>query len=186
MSKLPRFIERARAQWDYTGASRPSFAEATRVGEESVWDYPRPPAVRGDSRHVEIRLGDIIVASSRRAVRLLETASPPTFYIPEEDMNFDVIKKSPSAATSFCEWKGAAEYFDVLGADKRLSGVLWRYPEPLPEYQALAGHFSAYPSQLECEVDGLRVTPQPGGFYGGWITPEVVGPFKGAPGSGGW
>lgn len=186
MKRTPEYVLRARADWHYTGTSRPPFAEVPRTGQESVWDYPRPPEVRPDGRLVEISVGGELLASTRRSLRVLETASPPTFYIPPADVEQTLLRASPQAATSFCEWKGEACYFDVLVGGKTYAASLWSYLDPLPEYASLAGLFSAYPARLDCAVDGVAVEPQPGGFYGGWVTPELVGPFKGDPGSGAW
>ncbi|HTU61201.1 MAG TPA: DUF427 domain-containing protein [Polyangiales bacterium] len=177
-------LQRAKAMWHWVGDIRPPFAVAPGPGQESVWDYPRPPRVAADAREVIIKVGSTVVARTRSALRVLETASPPTFYLPVSDIDMRVIE--PAGGSSHCEWKGAARYFDVRTAHEVLSAVAWSYAEPYPEYAALRDHLSFYPGQIECTVDGARVKAQPGGFYGGWITPEVVGPFKGDPGSGGW
>jgi uncharacterized protein (DUF427 family) len=133
---------------------------------------------------VTVRLGAFSIAETTRAVRVLETASPPTFYLPPEDVRTELLE--PATGTSLCEWKGEAEYRDVVVGDRRIERAAWLYPEPFPEFETLRGHLSFYPAKLECFVGGHRVRPQPGRFYGGWVTPELVGPFKGEPGSGGW
>lgn len=176
-------LERARAMWRYVGEDRPPFALAPGPGQQSVWDYPRPPRLAPDAREVIVKAGDIEVARSARTLRLLETASPPTFYIPAADVRTDLLV--PAEGSSHCEWKGRERYWSL----KLLAGrerVAWSYPEPLPPYEALADHFGFYPQWLDCFVDGVRVQPQPGGHYAGWITPELAGPFKGEAGSHGW
>jgi uncharacterized protein (DUF427 family) len=151
---------------------------------ESVWDYPRPPRIEPDAREVVVRLGEHEIARTCRALRLVETASPPAFYLPREDVVLAHIE--PAAGSSACEWKGEARYGTVVVPGRRLERVVWWYPDPYAEYARLRDHLAFYPAPLECYVDGIRVQPQPGRFYAGWITPEVVGPFKGEPGSGGW
>jgi uncharacterized protein (DUF427 family) len=154
-------------------------------GQESVWDYPRPPALVSSEKHVVIRFDGMVIADSRRAWRVLETSHPPTWYLPREDVTPGVLQRSAATAT-LCEWKGAATYWDVVTPTGRLSAALWSYEDPTPGFAALAGAVTGYPAQLECTVDGERVRPQEGGFYGGWITDDVVGPFKGPPGTWGW
>jgi len=154
-------------------------------GQESVWDYPRPPALVPSTRQVVIRLGGTLIADSRRAWRVLETSHPPTWYVPADDVVPGILRPS-AAAPTVCEWKGVARYWDVVTPDAVLPAVMWSYPDPTPRFAALAGAVTGYPAQLECLVDGERARPQDGGFYGGWITSDVVGPFKGGPGSWGW
>jgi uncharacterized protein (DUF427 family) len=177
-------LRRAAAMWTWVGDRRPPFALPTGPGQESVWDYPRPPRLERDAREVVVRLDGHEVARSRRALRLLETASPPTFYLPPEDIVPGVLVPAPGAST--CEWKGTARYWSVVAGGRRLDGAAWGYPEPHDEYAQLRDHVGFYPTTLHCALDGVRVTPQPGRFYAGWITPEVVGPFKGEAGSSGW
>ncbi|MFE8033691.1 DUF427 domain-containing protein [Thiohalocapsa marina] len=177
-------IERARNAWVYRGQKRPAFALTPAPGQESVWDYPRPPAYVPDPRPVEIYAGERLLARSEQAIRVLETGSPPVFYLPPEA--FDQALITPAARRTFCEWKGEAEYFDVQGSEGRITNALWRYPRPTAEAKAIAGWFGAYPSLLRCFVAGEAVRAQAGGFYGGWITDEVIGPFKGEPGTGHW
>ena len=176
-------LERARAQWRYVGNERPPFAVAPRPGQESVWDYPRPPRLAPDAREVVVRAGAVELARSSRTLRLLETANPPTFYVPAADVRTELLV--PDEGGSLCEWKGRARYWSAeLPGGRQV--VAWSYPEPLPPYESLAGHFGFYAQRLACSVDGVPVRAQPGGFYGGWITPELAGPFKGEPGSHGW
>ncbi|BCS30932.1 hypothetical protein TBR22_A01330 [Luteitalea sp. TBR-22] len=170
--------------WRYYGQARPSFAVEPAPGQESVWDYPRPPRIVADAREVVVRVGDVVVARSRRAVRVLETASPPTVYIPREDVVTKYLQAAPGA--SGCEWKGTARYWTVRVGSVVLESVGWSYDDPLPAFEAIRGHLSFYPGRIACELGGVRVEAQAGGFYGGWVTPEIVGPFKGGPGTGGW
>src|SRR4051812_29552399 len=170
--------------WRYYGQERPPFAIVPGPDQESVWDYPRPPRIDADAREVIVRVSDIVVARTRSALRVLETASPPTFYIPSGDIDREYLQPAPGA--SYCEWKGTARYWSVAVPSGVRQAIGWSYEGPQPGFEVLRGHLSFYPARIECYVDGIRVTGQPGGFYGGWITPEVVGPFKGEPGSSGW
>jgi uncharacterized protein (DUF427 family) len=170
--------------WRYFGQARPAYAVAPGPGQESVWDYPRPPRIDAERREVVVRVGDVEVARTRRAWRVLETASPPTVYIPPDDVVTAYLQPAPGA--SRCEWKGTARYWTVQVAPLVLEAAGWSYDDPLPAFDAIRGHLAFYSGRLECSVDGVRVKPQPGGFYGGWVTPDVVGPFKGDPGTSGW
>ena len=170
--------------WKFTGNDRPSFAIEPGPNEESVWDYPRPPICVVDDREVIVQHEGIIVAKSNRAIRVLETASPPTFYLPPQDVDQKILQKG--AGSSFCEWKGAATYWSVIVSGQKLANVGWSYESPTPRFAEIAGYVSFYPGKLECLVAGERVRPQPGGFYGGWLTNEIVGPVKGEPGTAGW
>ena len=175
---------RARAMWRYTGDVRPPFAAAPRAGEESVWDYPRPPRVVPDAREVIVLAGDHALVRTRRAMRVCETASPPTFYLPRAGLDPAFLHDAPGV--SMCEWKGRARYLTVAVPGLRCERVAWCHDDPLPGFEGLRGHIGIYPSPLACFVAGVRVQPQPGRFYAGWVTPEVVGPFKGEPGSERW
>jgi uncharacterized protein (DUF427 family) len=166
------------------------MARAHRItpsdGQESVWDYPRPPACVPSDRHVSVSLGELVIADTRRAWRVLETSHPPTWYLPPDDVTDGVLVRSDARST-FCEWKGAATYWDLLLPEgRRLPAAAWCYQSPVAEYAAITGYFSFAPSRLVCAVDGERARPQEGGFYAGWITDDVVGPFKGGPGTLGW
>jgi len=159
-------------------------------GQESVWDYPRPPAVVPSPEHVVVRLGTTLVADTRRAVRVLETSHPPTYYLPRADVADGALVPAGGAST-VCEFKGRAVYFDVVGTDDDgrrlvLRRAAWAYPEPARGYEALADHVALYPGRLTCTVDGEPVEAQEGGFYGGWRTSRVVGPFKGGAGTLAW
>jgi uncharacterized protein (DUF427 family) len=148
---------------------------------ERVAAYPRPPALVPGRRHVRVvALGRTLVESDR-SLRVLETFHPPTIYLPPEAVDTTVLV--PAEGVSFCEWKGLARYFDVVvpGAG-RLPRAVWQYPDPTPSFRPLAGWYSLYPGRMDgCWLDGEAVRPQPGGFYGGWITDDVIGPFKGDP-----
>ena len=169
--------------WKYTGRKRPAFAEEPGPGEESVWDYPRPPRVEPDSRRIEVYAENEKIADTRRAYRVLETASPPTFYLPPQDVNRDLLIALTNR--TYCEWKGEARYW-ALASDRDKKSVGWNYPEPTAPYEVIKAYFSFYPAAVACFVDGQKVRPQPGKFYGGWVTDEIVGPFKGEPGSSDW
>lgn len=154
-------------------------------GQESVWDYPRPPRLETCDSLVEVALGGKLVASTRRALRVLETSHPPTYYLPAVDFVEHSLRACPG--NSFCEWKGTACYFDVVSDGTVARRAAWFYPDPTPAFAELADHVAVYPGAMErCLVDGEVVRPQPGGFYGGWITSRVVGPFKGEPGTQYW
>ena len=168
--------------WTNTGAVRPPFAVEPRPGQESVWDYPRPPVIVDDTRHVVVGDPAHPIVDTRRAVRVLETASPPTFYLPPDDTVRERLVQVDGR--SFCEWKGEARYWAL--ADDRTTPVAWDYATPSPAFTRIAGWLSFYPGRIACVVDDERVRAQAGGFYGGWVTDDVVGPFKGDPGTGGW
>ena len=164
--------------------SRP-VPETAGPGQESVWDYPRPPRLERTDQRIEIVLGGVTVASTTAAYRVLETSHPPTYYLPAEAFLPGSLR--PAAGSSFCEWKGTAAYLDVLGGTEVAPRAAWTYRHPTPPFAALTGHVAVYPAPMDrCTVDGEVVEPQPGGFYGGWVTSRVVGPFKGGPGSHGW
>ncbi len=158
-----------------------------KAGQESVWDYPRPPRLEPCSKHIRIVSSGLVLADSIRTLRLLETSHPPSYYIPPEDINLELLQHSP--ASSYCEYKGEAAYYDLKTGVK---SVAWFYPSPTRGYTALVGHLAFYPSRVVvqagdgCFVNDELVTPQAGNFYGGWITADVVGPFKGEAGTQGW
>jgi uncharacterized protein (DUF427 family) len=170
--------------WVYTGDKRPSFAETPATGQESVWDYPRPPKLVADHRRIVVQRGDLLIADSRENYRILETAGPPTFYIPPRNVRVELLKPLPG--TSICEWKGAAQYWTIETATPARVAIAWSYPSAQAPYDTISEYFSFYPGRIECLVDGERVRPQPGYFYGGWITSEIVGPWKGDPGTEWW
>lgn len=168
--------------WHYRGEERPHFAEDPGPGQESVWDYPRPPRLERDNRLVEVKADGRSIARTRSAIRVLETASPPTFYIPDADVDFSQL--TPLEGRSQCEWKGSARYMALRDAPD--IAVAWHYPNPAEAFKVLRDYKAFYPGRVACYVDGERVRPQPGGFYGGWMTNEIVGPVKGEPGTAHW
>ena len=150
-------------------------------GQESVWDYPRPPRVEAVTAQITVELGGATIADTTDAVRVLETSHPPVYYLPREAFADGILQPAPG--NSFCEFKGVASYLSVGPED----GAAWFYPNPNPGYEALEGRVAVYPGRMQrCRVGDDTVTPQEGDFYGGWITPNIVGPFKGAPGTLGW
>ena len=154
-------------------------------GQESVWDYPRPPRLEPTDREVVIILGGEVIARTTGAYRVLETSHPPTFYIPPGDAEARFLERSSRA--SFCEWKGRARYYSIRVGDRRSADAAWSYPDPTPAFAPIRDYLAFYPSRVdEATVAGEVVRSQPGDFYGGWITAEVVGPFKGDPGTMGW
>lgn len=153
-------------------------------GQESVWDYPRPPRLERVADRIRILFAGAVLADTTAAWRVLETSHPPTWYLPRSDVAPDALQPSALRST-WCEWKGAATYWDVASTPAG-SGAAWSYEHPSPGYEAITGHLAFSPRLLECSVDGEAVVPQPGDFYAGWITADVVGPFKGIPGSRFW
>lgn len=152
------------------------------VPEERVADYPRPPRLEPEARRVRIVLGGETIADTDRALRMLETFHPPTYYLPIAAFRKGVL--SPSSRTSWCEWKGRARYWSLRCGDASAPDAAWGYPDPVPAYAELRDYLAVYAGSMDaCYVGDERVVPQPGGFYGGWITGDVVGPFKGAPGT---
>lgn len=154
-------------------------------GQESVWDYPRPPCLEDSAKHIQIVFNGVIIADTHRAKRVLETSHPPVYYIPPEDIQMDYLLKTTQG--SFCEWKGQAVYYTVVVGDQQATNTAWAYPNPTPNFAEIKDYLAFYPQYMDaCSVDGEQVQPQPGNFYGGWITKDIVGPFKGSPGSWGW
>jgi len=160
-------------------------------GQESVWDYPRPPAAVASTDHVRVLHAGVTLADTRAAIRVLETSQPPAYYLPPGDVATEHLR--PSATRTVCEWKGVARYWSlrltspVTGASIVVDDVAWSYDAPTDRFAAIAGHLAFYPQRVdECWVDDERVTPNAGGFYGGWVTSRVVGPFKGAAGTLHW
>lgn len=150
-----------------------------------MWDYPRPPRLETFAGSITVELGGEVIASTRTGFRVLETSHPPTYYLPAEAFSDGVLR--PAAGSSWCEWKGAASYFDLVSATAVAPRAAWTYLSPTSGFEALAGAVAVMAAAVDrCTVNGETVVPQPGGFYGGWITSWVVGPFKGIPGSNGW
>ena len=177
-------LQRTRAAWMHRGNQRPAFAEKPGPGQESVWDYPRPPVIIPDTRQVRVRVDDVIIAETRGALRVLETASPPAFYLPPADVHMEYLQRE--SGHSFCEWKGQASYYRVCINQHCIPNAAWDYSDPFPAFAAIKDHICFYPSRVTCYVDNERVRAQQGGFYGGWVTAEIVGPFKGEPGTSSW
>lgn len=180
----PPWLRAARDHWTWRGQARPAFAAQPGPAQTSVWDFPRPPRLEPETREVRIAWGDRHVARSGRALRVLETGHPPTYYVPWADVERHLLQPAPGS--SFCEWKGPARYWSLVDGDRRLPAHAWSYPQPLPGAEALADTVAFYARDLACTVGGLAVSPQPGGFYGGWVTADLAGPFKGEAGSEGW
>lgn len=154
-------------------------------GQESVWDYPRPPRLEDSSRHIRVIFNGVTIADTHRAKRVLETSHPPVYYIPLDDINQDYLVSTPRS--TYCEWKGQAAYYTVVVGDRQEQNVAWTYPDPTPAFASLKNHVAFYPSRMDaCYVDDEQVQSQAGDFYGGWITSDIVGPFKGGMGTWGW
>jgi len=154
-------------------------------GQESVWDYPRPPRLEPTNQHVVVVLGGIVIIDTHSAFRVLETSHPPGYYLPIADIATGVLR--PTAGSSFCEFKGDASYYDLVAGRATAQQAAWGYSSPTSGFVELAPCISLYPAQMDqVTVDGEIVRPQEGNFYGGWVTGAVVGPFKGGPGTRGW
>ena len=155
-------------------------------GQESVWDYPRPPRVEPSKRRVRVEFAGCTIADSSRALRVCETAGPPVLYVPPDDVATELLVPAGSHST-FCEWKGHASYFDIVVGEARASKAGWTYADPTAPFESLQGYLAFYPGRVDAAyLDDELVRPQPGEFYGGWITDDIVGPFKGEPGTGHW
>lgn len=159
--------------------------DPVRPGQESVWDYPRPPALERSDEHVVVEFAGLVVAETRAAWRVLETSHPPTYYVPREDVRLDLLETNHRR--TICEFKGVASYADLVVDGRRAADACWWYDEPTPRFAQLAGAVAFYPSRVDrCTVDGEEVRSSEGDFYGGWITSRVAGPFKGGPGTQWW
>lgn len=184
MSSDSNWLDKARAQWLWRGDKRPPFADVPASGQVSVWDFPRPPELVREPREIVVLWDHLEVARTRAAWAVLETAHPPTFYLPLVDVRPGLLQ--PAGNGSFCEWKGPARYWNLVDGARRLDQVAWSYPHPLSGAGPLAGCVAFYAHDLDCRVGGSKAQPQAGPFYGGWITPDLAGPFKGGSGSGDW
>ncbi|MEM7002214.1 MAG: DUF427 domain-containing protein [Pseudomonadota bacterium] len=173
-------IKASRSKWQYQGEQRPDFAEAPEPGQESVWDYPRPPRIESVDAVVRVFNGKQLIAQSERAKRVCETASAPTYYLPPADVETDLVEYGEMS--SICEWKGVAQSLHVAG----VPDAGWRYIRMFEAFSELFEWPSFYPKKLLCFVDNELVTHQDGGFYGGWVTKSLAGPIKGRPGTEGW
>ena len=163
----------------------PAPLPLTVLNQESVWAYPRPPRLERVPESLRVVFDGVVIADTTAGYRVLETSHPPTYYLPPEDIRPGALVRVPGG--SLCEWKGRAVYLTVVGPTRRAERAAWAYPDPAPPFRAIAGHVAFYAGLMDaCYVGEEQVRPQPGGFYGGWITQRVVGPFKGEPGSEGW
>jgi uncharacterized protein (DUF427 family) len=154
-------------------------------GQESAWDYPRPPRLEPVTERIRVVHDGIVIADTVRALRVLETSHPPGYYIPAVDIRMDLLRPSPTS--SHCEWKGAASYWSLDSGAREIPDIAWSYERPTAGFEAIRGCLSFYASRVdEAWVGDELATPQPGGFYGGWVTSRIVGPVKGEPGSWGW
>lgn len=154
-------------------------------GQESVWDYPRPPRLEDSAKRIQIVFNGIAIADTHQAKRVLETSHPPNYYIPPADINMEYLVRQNRG--SYCEWKGEAGYYTVIVGDKQAPNAAWFYPDPTPAFASIKDYVAFYPGLMDaCYLNGEKVQPQPGDFYGGWITSDIVGPFKGGPGTWGW
>ncbi len=161
-------------------------APSTDRPVESVWDYPRPPRVEPTGRRIRVMLPDgTSVADSTRCYRILETSHPPVYYIPRQDIDMNILQETDQH--TYCEWKGVASYFSIKSEGFSMPNVAWSYPEPTKgAFESIRDHIAFYPASLRCFVDDEPVEAQPGNFYGGWITKDIIGPFKGSPGTSFW
>ena len=156
-----------------------------KQGQESVWDYPRPPRLEPCDKPIQIIFNDVTIVDTKKAYRVLETSHPPSYYIPPEDIKMEYLQ--PTEKGSFCEWKGRGNYYTLTVNNKQAINVAWYYPNPTPTFAPIKDYVAFYAAPMdECLVNGETVTPQAGNLYGGWITSDIVGPFKGGPGSWGW
>jgi uncharacterized protein (DUF427 family) len=154
-------------------------------GQESVWDYPRPAILEDSNKHLKIVCNGVVLAETQNAKRVLETSHPPVYYIPSEDIKLEHLIETPKK--TWCEWKGRCQYYDVSVADKYINYAAWRYIEPTPDFASIQEYYSFYANSMDaCYVNDELVKPQAGDFYGGWITSDIVGPFKGEPGTTWW
>lgn len=164
----------------------PTFQKiAPGAGQESVWDYPRPPRVEDTSKRIQVVFNGVVIADTRRAKRVLETSHPPVYYIPSEDIQMEHLAMTRRATV--CEFKGRAGYYSVTVGDRTALNAAWFYPAPTPAFSSIKDYVAFYPGKMDvCLVEGENVRSQAGDFYGGWITHDIVGPFKGEPGTEGW
>ncbi len=169
--------------WKHTGLKRPHFANTPTATQESVWDYPRPPALQKDARTVTIFDGSRCIANSTQCYRVLETASPPTFYIPTDDIDMQQLRAI--VGNSYCEWKGTASYW-ALARDESLQMIAWNYPSPSQAFEPIKNYMAFYPGRIDCFINNEKVRPQEGGFYGGWVSDDIAGPWKGGEGTTHW
>jgi uncharacterized protein (DUF427 family) len=159
--------------------------QTPKEGQESVWDYPRPPRVEATQKEIRVEFNGEVIAQTQRAYRVLETSHPPVYYIPVEDVKREYLTQTKQRTV--CEFKGAASYWTLKVGDQVSQNAAWSYADPQPGFEVIKNYLAFYPSRVDaCYVNGEKVKPQEGDFYGGWITSEIVGPFKGGAGTWGW
>ncbi len=185
MNEIPEELKEKVEKWRSFRRVRPLNIETPGPGQESVWDYPRPPRVEAVEKPVRVEFGGRTIAESRKALRVLETAGAPVYYLPPEDVCMQYLERSPHS--TLCEWKGISQYWSVRVGDLIAVNAAWSYPMPWAGYEAIQDYLAFHPGLMDaCFVGSERARPQPGHYYGGWITSNIVGPFKGGPGSENW
>ncbi len=178
-------LKKEKAYWRSLERERPAHAAVPGPGQESVWDYPRPPVVEPVAKRLRVEFAGIVLAETERGLRVLETSSPPVYYFPPQDVR--TVFLTPMRHQTLCEWKGLATYWSLAIRGREAEGAAWCYPTPDQGYEQLQDYLAFYPGKVDaCYVGGERVAPQPGDYYGGWVTKEIVGPFKGEPGTEKW
>ncbi len=182
--ELTSAVERDRAKWHYRGTTRPAFAEATAAGQESVWDFPRPPRREPVVSPLLVTHGGSTLASTHRGARIVETAGAPTYYFPPEDVAVVMLVDLPGQ--SLCEWKGLATSVALRATPGASRPVGWRYDATFSEFVSIQGWYAFYPGALACFIGAEQASAQPGGYYGGWVTDNLKGPIKGERGSDAW
>ncbi len=177
-------IEQEQRKWDALEGERPQ-RDVPGPGQESVWDYPRPPRVEPVTAPIRVEFGGIELAQTAAAYRVIETASPPVYYLPPADVVTEYL--TPSSHRTMCEWKGVARYWDVRVGERVVTNAAWSYPRPTAAFAVIRDYLAFYAGKMDgCWVGDMQVAPQDGDFYGGWVTPDILGPFKGTPGTEGW
>ncbi|MEM7153696.1 MAG: DUF427 domain-containing protein [Myxococcota bacterium] len=184
MAQLTEAARAGRAKWFQGERPRPQNIDPTGPGQESAWSYPRPPRLDRSPHLVRVEWAGRVIAETRNALRVLETSHPPNYYVPPADVDWSALVQAPGS--SLCEWKGEARYWSVRAGGQVVANAAWSYPDPFDDFAEVLDHVSFYCATLQCWVGDERALPQPGGFYGGWVTSHVTGPFKGGPGTQGW
>ena len=185
MNEIPVELKDKVEKWRSFRRQHPDHIEIPGPGQESVWDYPRPPRVEVVASCIRVEFAGVVLAESGRAYRVLETAGPPVYYLPQNDIQMQYLQTSPH--TSLCEWKGIGKYWSVQVGERRAVNAAWGYPLPWAGYEVIQDCLAFYAGLMDaCYVGEQRALPQPGHYYGGWITPDIVGPFKGGPGTESW
>lgn len=185
MPELPPDLLQERDKWRNFPRTRPAHIVTPGPGQESVWDYPRPPRVEPFTLPIRVEFAEIVLAETDTSYRVLETSGPPVYYLPPHSVATHYL--IPSSNTALCEWKGISRYWSIQVGERLSPNAAWSYPEPWEGYEQIRDHIAFNASRVDaCYVGGERVRPQPGEYYGGWITSTVVGPFKGEPGSEQW